>query len=63
MLEEIVLNPGNTCNYAFFWFIPLIVVAAASYFIFQLDIWKDKPKIGMAVLGMFSQAKPYGMIF
>ncbi len=57
MLEEIVLNPGNTCNYAFFWFIPLIVVAAASYFISQLDIWEDKNEIGMAVLGMSQSGK------
>ena len=55
MLEEIVLNPGNTCNYAFFWFIPLIIAAAVAY-ADPLDIW-SKPKIGMAVLGMTQSGK------
>jgi hypothetical protein len=55
MLEEIVLNPGNTCNYAFFWFIPLIIAAAVAY-ADPLDIW-SKPKIGMAVLGMPQSGK------
>jgi hypothetical protein len=43
MLEEIVLNPGNTCNYAFFWFIPLII-AAALRIADPLDIWEQKKK-------------------